>query len=445
MKTRILFDATILAEGLRQTSNRSGIFWAAYQIFREFDRREDVEMGVYSSPSMVDEVNMFLDEYFPGRGYKALNRERSCFLGGVKRFVDKHKDLEQNKRGLRKKFWVACGMFAKIARVLWDKYVGSAKTAALADGFDAFFSPVYLAPRAIRRLSRTPRFTILYDTIPMIYPQFSPFTFLGFSWNFDLIKGLRPDDCTFPISICSKNDFLRFSKGMDGDKATVIPLAADEKFRRIDAPDQVAAAKRKYGIPEDKRYMLSLCTIEPRKNLGLALEAFGAFLDSTGADDIVFVLAGGHWGRFEGKWAATLQKLAKYSGRIIHAGYIDDCDLAALYSGAEMFVYPSLYEGFGLPPLEAMQCGTPVITSNVSSLPEVVGDAAIAIDPRDAGALSAAMARLYGDAALRREYSVRGLERARTFSWSRTADVILEKISSELEIRKQANQERKEK
>ena len=432
MKMRILFDATILAEGLRRTSNRSGIFWVAYQVFREFDNRPDIELGVYSSPSLVDEVNEFMGEYFNGCGYRVLNRERSCFLGSIKRFVERQCDLEKNKSGLRKKFWVACGMFAKISRILWDKYVGCRKTAELADGFDAFFSPVHLAPRAVRRYSKTPRFTILYDTIPVIYPQFSPFTLLGFSWNFDLIKGLGPDDYTFPISQCSKRDFLRFSAGMNEGRSTVIPLAADEKFYHVDDDARISEARRKYGIPEGRRYVLSLCTIEPRKNLGLALEAFGAFLERTGREDLVFVLGGGRWGRFERKWAATLERLSKYRDRIIHAGYIDDEDLAALYSGAELFVYPSLYEGFGLPPLEAMQCGTPVVTSNTSSLPEVVGDAAIAVDPTSVEDLAAAMGQVLSDEGLKASLSEKGLARAKEFSWSRTADVILNAMAAEL-------------
>ena len=175
---KILFDATILAEGLGRNSSRSGLFWVGYQIFRELDRRSDVELGVYSSPSMVDEVNEFLCENFKGRGYRVLNCERSCFLGPIKQFIEHQRDVEKNKVGLRKKFWVACGMLVKIARVLWDKYVGCRKVAELSDKFDAFFSPVYLAPRAVRCYSEVPRFTILYDTIPMIYPQFSPFTML---------------------------------------------------------------------------------------------------------------------------------------------------------------------------------------------------------------------------------------------------------------------------
>lgn len=107
-------------------------------------------------------------------------------------------------------------------------------------------------------------------------------------------------------------------------------------------------------------------------------------------------------------------------------GYVADADLPALYSAATAFVYPSLYEGFGLPPLEAMACGTPVITSSVSSLPEVVGEAAILVDPKDVGALASALQRILKDRQLREELSRRGRERAKLFTWDQTAEKTLE-------------------
>lgn len=428
---KILFDASILAEGLHKTSNRSGIFVASFEIFRALDARKDVELGVYASPSLVDGVNSYLAKAFPGRGYRVLNRARSCFLGPIKEWIETKKELPCNKAGLRKRVLQAAGMLAKIARVLWDKYVGCRKVAEIADRFDAFFSPVYLAPRAIRRYSKVSRYTLLYDTIPMIYPQFSPFTLLGFSWNFDLIKGLREDDRCFAISDCTKRDFLRFSKRLLADNVTVVPLAAGGMFHPVEDAGEIARVRAKYRIPHGMRYVLSLCTIEPRKNLGRALEAFGRFVEASGLQDVVFVLAGGKWGRFEGKWAATLDKLGKVREHVVHAGYVDDEDLAGLYSGAEMFVYPSLYEGFGLPPLEAMQCGTPVITSNVSSLPEVVGDAAITVDPNDIEALSGAMRRLAVDSVQRVELRDKGLARAAGFCWTKTTEMIVEAISSQ--------------
>lgn len=424
-KIKILFDATILAEGLHKTSNRSGIFWASYGIFKALDARDDVEMGIYSSPSFVDSVNKFMDEYFPARGHRVLNRKRSCFLGPVREWIERLREVPAHKKGWRKVALRGGSVLVKIARVLWDKYVGCRKTAQIANGFDVFFSPVYLAPRAIRRYSKVLRFTLLYDTIPMLYPQFSPFTMLGFSWNFDLIKGLSETDYCFAISQCTKQDFMRFNARLKDEHVSILPLAADEKFYRETDVAKRTAMRKKYGIPLDKRYVLSLCTIEPRKNLGFALEAFGKFIEESHVDDLVFVLAGGHWGRFEGKWSATLAKFAHLKDKIVHAGYIDDDDLAALYSDALMFIYPSLYEGFGLPPLEAMQCGCPVITSNVSSLPEVVGDAAVTIAPDDLDAASSAIEKIYSDESFRSRLAAGGMERAREFSWAKTAEKIV--------------------
>ena len=425
MAFKLLFDATILAEGLHKNSSRSGIFWASYGIFKALDARGAVELGIYSSPSSVDLVNRFMDEYFPARGYRVLNRKRSCFLGPAREWIERQREVPANKKGLRKFALRGGGVLVKIARVLWDKYVGSRKAIQIAERFDVFFSPMYLTPRVIRKYSKIPRFTLLYDAIPMLYPQFYPFTMVGSSWNFDLIKGLSETDYCFAISECTKRDFMRFNPRLKDNHISVLPLAADEKFYHETDAFKRTAVRKKYGIPLDKRYILSLCTIEPRKNLGFALEAFGKFVDNSHADDVVFVLAGGQWGRFEGKWSATLANLSHLKYKIVHAGYIDDEDLAALYSDALMFIYPSLYEGFGLPPLEAMQCGCPVITSNVSSLPEVVGDAAVAISPDDLDAASDAISKIYSDESFRLQLVAGGMERAREFSWEKTAEKIV--------------------
>ena len=436
MNLKILFDATILAEGLHKTSNRSGIFWASLCIFRALDGRDDVELGIYSSPSFVDSVNAFLDREFAGRGYRVLNRAHSCFLGPIREKIESLRERPENKQGLRKKCLVLCGMLVKIARILWDKYVGCRKTAVIADGFDMFFSPVYLAPRAIRKYSKTVRFTLLYDTIPMLYPQFSPFTALGFSWNFDLIKHLDGDDCCFAISECSRKDFLRFSKGLRPENVTVLPLAADGKFFQERDAGRQAEVRRKYGIPEGSRYALSLCTIEPRKNLERSIAAFCKAMEALRDDTSVFVVAGGHWGRYESKWEAILSKFTSCRSRILQIGYVDDDDLAALYSGADVFLYPSLYEGFGLPPLEAMQCGAPVVTSNTSSLPEVVGDAALAVNPESVDEIADAVARVFSDDAFRGELSEKGIRRAAGFSWTRTAELAVARFREVVQARK---------
>lgn len=431
MKTRILFDATILAEGLHKTSQRSGIFWATFGILEALGKRSDVELGIYSSPSFVDSVNEFLEHEFPGRGYRALNRRRSCFLGVVREKIRSLRELPANSHGPRRKLLGLCGLLVKIMYVLWDKYVGSRQTAQLADGFDAFYTPVYLAPRSIRRYSRVRRFTQLHDTIPMLYPEASPFSALGFSWNFDLIRNLNENDICFADSENTKKDFLKFCKRLRPENVTVTPLAADGKFYKESDQARLRAVREKYHIPLGVRYVLSLCTIAPHKNFERALEAFCRAVDVAKASNVVFVVAGGKWGFYESKWSAILSRFSEHERKILPIGYVDDGDLAALYSGASLFLYPSLYEGFGLPPLEAMQCGAPVVTSNTSSLPEVVGDAAITVDPTSVEELASAVERVLTDEGLRNSLSEKGLARAAGFSWDRTADVIMRRILEE--------------
>jgi glycosyltransferase involved in cell wall biosynthesis len=198
----------------------------------------------------------------------------------------------------------------------------------------------------------------------------------------------------------------------------VIPLAADpEVFHPVADPEPMRRVRRRYGLPEGP-YLLSLNTLEPRKNIEHTVRAFTTLVREQGVPGLNLVLVGAKGWKYEGIMKA-LEGAGEARGRVVLAGFVADEDLAPLYSGATAFVYPSLYEGFGLPPLEAMQCGTPVITSNTSSLPEVVGDAAIMVDPRDADALCAAMLKVYGDGSLREQMRARSLARAGLFSWER--------------------------
>ena len=180
--------------------------------------------------------------------------------------------------------------------------------------------------------------------------------------------------------------------------------------------------RERYGIPPGSPYLLSLSTLEPRKNLAHTIRSFAAIVQSNAAPGLHLVLAGGKGWLFDDiiyeiKLAGTAVR-----DRIILTGFVEDTDLAPLYSGATAFVFPSLYEGFGLPPLEAMQCGTPVITSNTSSLPEVVGDAGIMLDPKDQDGLCQAMLDVYNKPELRSQMSQKSLAQAAKFSWERCAE-----------------------
>lgn len=163
---------------------------------------------------------------------------------------------------------------------------------------------------------------------------------------------------------------------------------------------------------------MSLNTLEPRKNLGHLIQCFRKLVYQEKINDLYLVLAGGK-GWLYNKLFEEIYRCEALKDRVIVTGYVADEDLAALYSDALAFVYTSFYEGFGLPPLEAMQCGVPVITSNTSSLPEVVGDAGIMVAPTDADMLCHSMLALYTKSSLREAMSLKSLERAKQFSWEK--------------------------
>lgn len=211
----------------------------------------------------------------------------------------------------------------------------------------------------------------------------------------------------------SKTDISRYLH-VPISNISVIPLAVNSLYRPALQVD-VAAIRSHHGLPEG--YILFLGSIEKRKNLRGLLRAY-ACLRRMGELRLLVIAGVGRW-----KYTMIMETLRELDLEqyVIFTGYVPDADLPALYTGADLFVFPSLYEGFGLPPLEAMACGTPVVCSNIASLPEVVGDAAITVDPYDVEGLAEAMHRVLTDADLQEKLRKRGLEQARQFTWERTA------------------------
>lgn len=206
--------------------------------------------------------------------------------------------------------------------------------------------------------------------------------------------------------------------GINEDHVDAIPLAAPEHFAPVHDHAELQRVRHNYGIVGD--YILSVGSIQPRKNLARLIKAFASLRgDGSIAKLPQLVLAG----KCAWLYDETLRALEESGAKeaVVLTGYVPEGDLPALYSGALCFVYPSYFEGFGLPPLEAMKCGAPVIAGNRTSLPEVVGDAALLVDPFDVEAIGAAIKRLIKDSELRNELSIKGLERANTFNWLDTA------------------------
>lgn len=224
---------------------------------------------------------------------------------------------------------------------------------------------------------------------------------------------LQKADCIVCVSHYTKNELLKYFP-VNHDKISVIYEAADECFRPISNELELGRVRQKYGLPQD--FLLYVGTIEPRKNLDQLLQAYHIL-----GDRIPFPL---YIGGKVGWRSASLFKLHESLGlkdRINFLGYVPDDDLPALYNLATAFIFIPKDEGFGLPPLEAMQCGTPVVISNAGSLPEIAGDAALITKPDDPYAIGETLEKICKDKALQNGLKEKGLKRSAEFSWENTA------------------------
>jgi len=299
--------------------------------------------------------------------------------------------------------WRLSAMLAHFTRIPQDH---------LFSGVDLFHATDHLLPY-FRRVKSV--FT-LHDLIFLFHPEtHKPLN----RWFLTLMmpRFLRAADAIIAVSECTKRDAIRFY-GIPEEKITVIYEGVNPRFRPV-GPEAMAAVRARYGLPE--HFILYVGTIEPRKNLTVLLEAFSNLQSAICNLHLVFVGKKG-W-LYEG-FFHRLRELG-LEDRVIFTGYVPDEDLPAIYSAADLFVFPSLYEGFGLPVLEAMACGTPVVCSNTSSLPEVAGDAALLVDPTDVRALAGAMERALRDEILWATLRAMGMEKARQFTWEEAAQKTL--------------------
>lgn len=304
---------------------------------------------------------------------------------------------------------------SRLLRIVWEQTV----LPALVQKYrlDLLHSPHYTMPL----LKPCPTVVTFHDMTFFLYPEMHQ-AYKRVFFRKVIHWSARRADAIIADSISSRQDILRLLN-LDGARVTAVPLGVSDAFRTSLDVRETRKARQKYHLPSP--FILSVGVLEPRKNLTGLLRAFKTLVDR-GVEHSLVIVGKRGWGY------AEIFKSVKTFGlleRVIFPGYVPEIDLPSLYSAADLFVYPSFYEGFGLPVLEAMGCGVPVVTSNLSSMPEIAGDpsassgqtAAVLIDPHDDQALADAMQRVLTDRALHDRLAREGHARSRSFSWERTA------------------------
>lgn len=304
------------------------------------------------------------------------------------------------------------GLQHKLRILAWDTYYMHLLLPQRACSVDADLLHTPASRLPLR--GTIPTITTIHDVIPLVFPElFRLRERITLGLYFRAVRHSATHVIT--VSEQSRSDIHRLL-GIDRNRISVTYNGVSSSFRPL-APSVIAQRLAHYRI--EQPYILSVCTLEPRKNLVRVLQAF-AQLRHTHKVPHRLVLVGRR-GWLEKPIFETARALG-IAEHIQFTGFVPDDVLPALYSGADVFVYPSLYEGFGLPPLEAIACGCPTVTSNISSLPEVVGNAALLVDPLDVEAIADGVLRIVGNLALREALQRAGFERAPQFTWSRCAD-----------------------
>ena len=365
---KLLFDCTELSYYNENSGHRAGVFYVALNLLRELKNEDITFVCDFKRYYFMKEIEEFKD--IP------LLEEHSFF----NRLMAKILYLT-NKCPTRIKY-----AFIILAR-FYDKYLYriNKKNLKQLEEFDAYFSPFTPPSKEIQQ-ANLKRFRMIHDVIPIL-----------------------------ENSECTRKDVLKYFPFIQKNHIKTTLLGANSEFYPVKTKN-------------NEKYIFSLCTLGKRKNLIFGIKNFFEFIEKHKIEDLKLVLGGGVWKKFEGELNTILDKYDPT--KVVLTGYIQENELRNYFSNALCFIYPSLYEGFGLPVLEAMQCGCPVITSNKSSLPEVIGECGIQINPLKDEEMIEALEKMYFNESFRDKCSENGLERAKTFSWEKCASELMEFIKT---------------
>jgi glycosyltransferase involved in cell wall biosynthesis len=409
---KVIYDISVLGHAQFQIYMRAGIFRVAHEVARGLNASEECDLSFCATAAFesIDECLAYLENDGELRDvplpHPKFRRWFTKKLHSLNHRIDRAA-LPANLalRAIRKPLLYA------------DRAIGPYVPIApeVIEQADVFHSSYHAIPQQVAEARDLKRFLTVYDLIPILYPQYCKDGLDDFAKN--ILDSAGPEDSFICISNATRDDLCNYKQDVVPSRVFVAYPAASDLFYPCHDPERISQVRRKYGIP-DAPYLLSLSTLEPRKNIPQTIKCFARLIHEQRMDDLNLVLVGTQGWKYD-EIFETLSNCKPARSRIILTGYVPDEDLAPLYTGALAFVYPSFYEGFGLPPLEAMQCGTPVITSNNSTFPEVVGEAGIMLDPTDEDNLCQNMLALYQSQSLRKDLSLKSLKQAEKFTWEK--------------------------
>jgi len=283
-------------------------------------------------------------------------------------------------------------------------------------GADLLHSPHYVRPL----FCSIPSVVTVHDCIHLLFPEYLPSPMAWRYAHFMIGRAVRKSALVFTVSEASRRDILRFYPWADPDKVQVVPNAIDVDLLEDPGAEESERVRERYQIRG--RFVLFVGNVKPHKNLERLIASFARLRQEAGHEDLKLLIIGEDVSRY-----GSLRRTVEAAGvrqDVRFFGYVPDRTLAALYRMASVFAFPSLYEGFGLPPLEAMACGTPVVTSRISSIPEVVGEAAVLVDPHSVDDIASGLYAVLSNDQRAAELVARGRERVQLFSWDRSARAI---------------------
>ncbi len=432
---RIIYDISAILKGIGSKTDRGGIYFSAYNILREMVLRDDIKLAFYNSTPQWCYYEKTLQEMLGTSDICLINcSERlmkfsKLWIALYEKKIFYHERGKKYKEFMYRLYGLVIRKMTEIEGKIIEMRGGGMES------FDFYFSPMLQAPDYILDNSKITKVIVIHDTIPFIYPDYYPeMNWRRKYWIKHLVESMNNEELFLANSQNTKKDFLDLKKEIMPQRIRVVYHACSEHFVPCCDEKILSIIKHKYNIPQDKKYVFCLCTIEPRKNLIRIVKTFVEFINKNQIDDLILVLGGGYWEKFMSDFNNNVEKIQDFSDIVHRVGYIDDEDLPHLYSGSLFFVYTSQYEGFGVPVLEAMKCGCPVIASNNSSIPEIVADAGIVIEWNNDEKHIQAFEKYYYDEAYRLQQAQKGLLRAAMFSWKKAVDDMLNEMESDRNV-----------